>query len=441
MKEVYNYLTNDLILCENDVIVIGNSGGPDSMALTHILLELRKKIGFKIICAHVNHNVRVESKEEEKFLETYCQKNNIFYERMIIEKYGDDNFHNEARTIRYNFFEKTVKKYGANYLMTAHHADDLMETILMRIVRGSSFKGYGGFKTVIQKSDYKLVRPLVFVTKADIKEFNDRKEIPYVIDKSNFKDKYTRNRYRKNVLPFLKNEDSKVHDKFLKFSDMIFQYDEYITNQTENTIEKIYKDNKLDIQEFKKIDKLIQNRVLSLMLEKYYSDDLVLINDAHLKLVNELIYSKKSNLSISLPNGVIAIKSYNNLEIKAKIDEICDYEIEINKYCKLPNNHVIEMIDYIESNDNNVCRLDSSEIVFPIYVRTRRIGDKMYLKKINGSKKLKDIFIDSKIPMEQRDKWPVVVDSNENIIWIPGIKKSKFTKSKSEKCDIILRYL
>ena len=129
------------------------------------------------------------------------------------------------------------------------------------------------------------------------------------------------------------------------------------------------------------------------------------------------------------------------MEIKAKIDEICDYEIEINKYCKLPNNHVIEMIDYIESNDNNVCRLDSSEIVFPIYVRTRRIGDKMYLKKINGSKKLKDIFIDSKIPMEQRDKWPVVVDSNENIIWIPGIKKSKFTKSKSEKCDIILRYL
>lgn len=441
MKKVYNYLIDDLKVCETDVIVVGNSGGPDSMALTYVLLELRKKIGFKIICAHVNHNVRIESKEEEKFLESYCEKNNIFYERMIIEKYGDDNFHNEARTIRYNFFEKIVKKYNANYLMTAHHADDLMETILMRIVRGSSFKGYGGFKTVVQKSGYKLVRPLVFVTKSKIKEFNDNKEIPYVVDKSNFKDKYTRNRYRKNVLPFLKTEDLNVHDKFLKFSDMIYQYDQYISQQTEKTIDKIYKNNKLDIEQFKKIDKLIQQRVLNLMLEKYYSDDLLLINDSHIKLINELIYSKKSNLSISLPNGVVAIKSYNYLEIKTKIDEICDYEIEINKYCKLPNSHVIEMVDSIEFNDNNVCRLDSSEIVFPLYVRTRRIGDKMYLKKIGGSRKLKDIFIDSKIPIEQRDKWPVVVDSNENIIWIPGIKKSKFTKSKSEKCDIILRYL
>ena len=92
----------------NDTIIIGCSSGPDSMALTYVLLELRKKIGFKIICAHVNHNVRIESKEEEKFLESYCEKNNIFYERMIIEKYGDDNFHNEARTIRYNFFEKIL---------------------------------------------------------------------------------------------------------------------------------------------------------------------------------------------------------------------------------------------------------------------------------------------------------------------------------------------
>ena len=99
------------------------------------------------------------------------------------------------------------------------------------------------------------------------------------------------------------------------------------------------------------------------------------------------------------------------------------------------------MISDSETNDNNICRLDSKEIVMPLYVRTRRIGDKMYLKKVNGSRKIKDIFIDSKVPVGLRDKWPIVVDSNENIIWIPGIKKSKFTKSKSEKCDIILRYL
>ena len=441
MKKVYDYLTNDLKICENDVIVVGNSGGPDSMALTYVLLKLRKKIGFKIICAHINHNVRIESKDEAKFLENYCQKNGIFFEHMIIEKYGDDNFHNEARTIRYNFFEKIVKKYNANYLMTAHHADDLMETVLMRLVRGSSFKGYGGFKTSVEKENYKLVRPLVFVTKAQIQEFNDKKEIPYVIDKSNFKDKYTRNRYRKNVLPFMKSEDLKVHEKFLKFSDIIYEYDNYINTQTKKIIDKIYNKDKLNIQEYKKLDKLIQQRVISFMLEKYYSDDLLLINDTHVNLIFDLIYSKKSNLSVSLPNNVMAVKSYDYLEIKPKIDEICDYEIEINKYCKLPNNHIIELITDSETNDNNICRLDSKEIVMPLYVRTRRIGDKMYLKKVNGSRKIKDIFIDSKVPVGLRDKWPIVVDSNENIIWIPGIKKSKFTKSKSEKCDIILRYL
>ena len=97
-------------------------------------------------------------------------------------------------------------------------------------------------------------------------------------------------------------------------------------------------------------------------------------------------------------------------------------------------------IESIDSNDNNICRIDKTEVAFPLHIRTRKAGDKMKLKKLNGSKKVKDIFIDSKIQIDQRDKWPIVVDSKDEIIWIPGIKKSKFTKSKSEKYDIILRY-
>ena len=204
MDKVIKYLMNDLKLKDKDIIVIGNSAGPDSMALTDILLKLREKIDIKIICAHVNHNVRKESKEEAIFLKEYCEENDIIFESMIIEKYGDDNFHNEARAIRYSFFDKIVKKYDANYLMTAHHGDDLMETILMRIVRGSSLKGYAGFKTVVEKDTYKIVRPLIFMTKEEIKDYDDKLGIKYAIDASNFKAKYTRNRYRKVVLPFLK---------------------------------------------------------------------------------------------------------------------------------------------------------------------------------------------------------------------------------------------
>ena len=207
MKKVIDYLVNTVKLKDNDTIVLGNSGGPDSMYLFNVLLELRKKYKLKIVCAHVNHNVRRESDDEQVFLMNYCKDHDVVFEAMKIEKYGDDNFHNQARTIRYNFFEDMVKKYDANYLMTAHHGDDLIETILMRIVRGSTLKGYSGFEKIIDNGTYKTVRPLVFLTKDYIQKYDDEHNIPYVIDHSNFKGKYTRNRYRMNVLPFLKEED------------------------------------------------------------------------------------------------------------------------------------------------------------------------------------------------------------------------------------------
>ena len=151
MKEVYNLLTEKIKLKKSDIIVIGVSAGPDSMALLYILNELKTNIGFKIIVAHINHNIRTESKEEEEFLNNYCQKLNLHLESMTITNYGDDNFHNEARNIRYRFYDELVKKYGANYLMTGHHGDDLIETVLMRIVRGSTLKGYSGFNDIIDK--------------------------------------------------------------------------------------------------------------------------------------------------------------------------------------------------------------------------------------------------------------------------------------------------
>lgn len=440
MEKVFDYMLNILNLKKGDTIVLGNSTGPDSMALLNILLEIQKTIEIKIICAHVNHNVREQSKLEEKFLEEYCNKKNITFEHMIIEKYGDDNFHNEARTIRYNFFESIIKKYTANYLMTAHHADDLMETILMRIVRGSTLKGYSGFKNVVDKGTYKLVRPLVFVTKDEIYNYNEKNNIPYFIDDSNFKGKYTRNRYRKTILPFLKSEDKNVHEKFIKFSNLLNDYDEFVDKQVNKYYNKVYIEDKLNIGEYNKLDTLIKNKIISKILEKYYQDDLMLINSSHINLIQNLIDSRKKNSFIMLPNNIIAIKSYNQLEIKVNIDDICEYEIEFNEYAKLPNGHTIEKIDFSDINDNNVCRVNTEEVMMPLHIRTRRVGDKMKLKKIDGYKKVKDIFIDSKVELNKRDKWPIVVDSNDKIIWIPGIKKSKFTKSKSEKCDIILKY-
>lgn len=438
MKQSYEYLLK--LLKEKDVVVVGVSGGPDSMALLYLLKEIRKRLNISLVCSHVNHNVRKASAKEKEFLEAWCLKNDILFESMMIEKYGDDNFHNEARAVRYNYFESLVKKYHANYLMTAHHGDDLVETILMRLTRGSTLKGYGGFYQEVDKDSYKIIRPLVYATKKEIEEYNKKHKIPYVIDKSNKKDKYTRNRYRKVVLPFLKKEDSNIHEKFLKFSKVISEYDEYINTQAKRAFSKVYEEGKLNIEKYLELEGLLQDKVLYNLLEDIYHDDLILVNDKHISLVKKLIFSNKKNTYIYLPNNIKVVKSYNFLEFVHDGENEDNYSIELIDYAILPNGKHLEVVDSCDTNGNDVCRLDSNEICLPLYVRTRKHGDKMSLKGTNGHKKVKDILIDSKIPMKDRELWPIVVDSKDTIVWLPGLKKSKFNKQKSEKCDIIIKY-
>ena len=308
------------------------------------------------------------------------------------------------------------------------------------MVRGSTLKGYSGFEKILDNGTFKTVRPLVFITKDEALKFDEENNIPYVIDKSNFKGKYTRNRYRMNILPFLKEEDPKVHEKFLKFSETLNEYDNFINNEIKRTIGRVYKNNKIDVAKYRELDPLIQKKIIYVILEEIYKEDLMVINDRHVKLIMDLLNSKRANSKICLPHNVQVIKSYDEVLFTKEVKETISYEVELIKYALLPNGHKIEVVDDEESNNNDVCRIDSSEVSFPLYVRTRKLGDKMFLKKIDGYKKVKDIFIDCKIPTKDRDKWPIVVDSKDKIIWIPGVKKSKFTKLKNEKYDIILKY-
>lgn len=438
MNDVYLYLKK--LLKNDDVIVLGCSGGPDSMALLDLLIKVRREKRIKIICAHVNHNVRKASFKEKIFVENYCKDNDVVFEYMLIEKYGDDNFHNEARTIRYKFFNSLIEKYDANYLTTAHHGDDLVETILMRIVRGSTLNGYAGFAKEIDYDNYKLIRPLITHTKAEIEEYDKLNNIPYAIDKSNFKTKYTRNRYRKYVLPFLKSEEKNVHEKFLKFSNELLMYDNYIEEEVKNNFDKVYHDNKLDIEKFNSLKELLKNKIIYRILKEYYQDDLMLITDVHVLLIKKLIASKKASSYIYLPNNVKVVKSYNEIFFGLETGEIDSYEIELGDLANLPNGKTIEKVEEQTSNSNYYCRLNKNDIVLPLHVRTRKSGDKMIVKGMDKPKKVKDIFINSKIPIKDRDLWPIVVDSKDRIVWIPGLKKSQFDVEKNENCDILLRY-
>ena len=440
MEEVYNFIKNKIGLEPNDTIVVGVSGGPDSMALLYILNEFKKKLDLKIVCAHVNHNKRVESEQEKIDLENYCKANNIIFEYIKITKWGDDNFHNEARSVRYNFFEELVMNYGAKYLMTAHQGDDLIETILMRIVRGSTLKGYSGFSRIVDKGTYKIVRPLITVTKDEIMEFDKANGIKYAIDQSNNEDHYTRNRYRHTVLPFLKHEDPKVHKKFLKYSEILLEYSDYVDKEANKVFNKVFINGNLDIDKFNEIDNIIQTKIIYTILEKIYGDDLLIIGAVHVELIFDLIKSNKSNSIVHLPNNVIVIKSYNELSFSFDDDESSEYEIEIDDRVNLPNGKIIEIVDESIDTSNYTIRLSSNEVKLPLYVRNRKDGDRIEVKGLNGTKKVKSIFIDEKIKISDRDSWPVVLDATDKIVWIPGLKKSKLDKKITEEYDIVMKY-
>ena len=322
MKELLVFLKEKLLLNDKNTIVIGVSGGPDSMFLLYTLVKLKKEIPFKLVCSHVNHNVRRESSKEKVFLEEWCNKNDVLFESMKIEKYSDDNFHNEARTIRYQYFENIVKKYNADYLMTAHHGDDLMETILMRIVRGSTLKGYSGFEQIVDMGSYKIVRPLIHMTKEEIELFLKKYKVPYVVDKSNFKNKYTRNRYRHTVLPFLKTEDKNVNEKFLKFSEKLLECNKYIDKKVTKVYKSVFNDKIIDIDKLLDEDNFISEQVVYKILESIYHDDVMLVNDKHVELIFDLINSNKKNSFIYLPNNIKVVKEYNLLKFVNDVNDI-----------------------------------------------------------------------------------------------------------------------
>lgn len=436
MQKLKKFLKENNIL-KNEKIVVATSGGPDSMFLLNSLHEL----GYKCICAHVNHNVRSVSDEEYKNVENYCKIHNIEFEGMKIEHYNKDNFHNDARTIRYNFFEKVVKKYHVKYLATAHHGDDLVETILMRLTRGSNLNGYKGFSDYEQLNNYTLIRPLIEYTKQEIQTKCDKINLEYALDLSNDSDKYTRNRYRHNILKFLKQENKDVHQKYYEFSKELKDATNYIEEISKNEKVKLYKNNTLDLEKFNQIHITIKKTILEQILSEIYSNDITKITKVHIRDILNLINNKKPQLSIKLPNNIIVKKTYNTLIFTNEKNSSSDYQYILQDKLILPNKNTLKILKEDNSDTTNyTIRLNSKEIKMPLIVRNKKDGDKIIVKNTTTHKKIKEIFIENKINLSERKTWPIVLDSNNEIIWVPGLKKSKFDIKKSDKYDIIIKY-
>jgi len=430
MKETFDFLKEKLK--NESSVIVACSGGPDSMCLLSLVTKLKELQNIEVICIHINHKLRKESDDEKIFVENYCEKNNIIFEYLELNEFTKEKFSEQkAHKKRYNFYELIANKYKCRYVLTAHHGDDLIETILMRLTRGSTLGGYLGFKKESIKETYTILRPLITLTKEQILKYNQDNKLKYVIDKSNFSDLYTRNRYRKYILPFLKKEDKNNNLKYLKFNEELIEYDMFVNNYINNL--NVLENNKININKIIKESDFIKRKVIELLIKNIQKDDLLEINEQNIKDILKLY--EGNNRFINLNNNYIAIKDYEYILIKKK-EEKKKFNLEFKK--QLIINEYKFCLDDENKDNENIIRLNSNELKMPLYFRNRIDGDKIEIKNL-GLKKVKDIFIDCKVSKLKRDKIPLLVDAENKVLWIPEIKKSKFAKNINEKCDIIIK--
>lgn len=429
MNNVIKFI-NDLNI--DGAVVLACSYGPDSMCLLDILMKMK----IDIVVATVNHKLREESDEEYRLLKKYCDDNNLIFEGYEIKEFPKGNMEAIARSIRYKFLDEIVNKYGAKYLFTAHHGDDLVETVLMKINRGASLKGYSGISFISAHNGYNLVRPLLYLTKEEILKYNEDNGILYAIDQTNFELDHTRNIFRHKVLPVLKEINPQIHKKFINFSDNILNYYNYVNEEVNSYKSLYYNNGRLDINEINLLPLFIKKLLVQSILQDIYKDNIDKINSKHIELIVKLFDSIKANSVINLPMNINVYKFYNIIEIKEEI-KVKDYEYVLDDKIKLNEFEIylVDKSDIIKSN--YLIRLNKSDVILPLHIRNRKVGDKIQLK--NGTKSVGEILSEAKISFLQRDEYPMLTDDDGKILWIPGVKKSKYDRNINDSYDIIVK--
>ncbi len=405
---------------KNETIVIALSGGADSMVLLDILNHL--ELNLHLIISHVNHKKRTESDIEYKNIKDLSEKLNLPFEGLIVKKNQKVNFHDDSRNQRYSFFKAVAQKYKATKIIVAHHLDDQIETTLMRITRGTSFSGYAGIPKIRKDRNISIVRPLMDVTKQEILNYSKKYNILYYEDFSNSEDIYTRNRYRHNIIPLLKEENPNFNEKIMQFNDYIESADIVLNRLKDEFIKDNCFYNNVNLKIFNKLDKIIKIKVIKHLVNITTNNTVEISYEQYTNII-KLCLSKTPNQKISLGKSYDFIKEYDYIYIEKK-EKIVAQNIEINdfgEYYISNNDSYIFSMNKIEQYNRNYFELCYNDKVFPLYLRNRSNGDKMVLK--IGTKKVKDILIDQKIPLSTRNKL-FIIANKDTVLWIPGIKKS-----------------
>ena len=333
-QKVLNTIKQYKLIENGDRVVVGVSGGPDSISLLNILnkFQRNKIINFEIIVAHINHQIREEADSDEEYVKNYCEKNNIkFYSKRIdVINYANNNkmgLEEAGRKIRYDFFDEILKQENANKIAIAHNKNDKAETILMNIIRGSGISGLRGIEPI---RDRKYIRPIIECERDEIEKYAEENKLNPRIDKTNFENDCTRNKIRNIVLPYVKKEfNSNIVETLNRLSLVAIEEDEYIKKQVIDEYKRIkIEENSrkiaLNLKEFNSKDTLIRKKLLiytiskvlgnSQNIEKVNIEDIIKMCDKNIG--NKFLMPNK-NIKILVNKGKIFFEALNWVPVKA----------------------------------------------------------------------------------------------------------------------------
>lgn len=458
IQKVKEYIDRYSMLHYGDKVIVAVSGGPDSMCLIHILNSLKNLYGLTLYAAHVNHCLRGrEADEDEEYVRSFCVENSIgfFSKRVDINAMSENlniSCETAGREARYDFFKELMGRLHADKIALAHNLNDQAETMLMRIMRGTGLEGLHGIRPV---RDNIYIRPILLLSRDEIEHYCEAAGLKPRVDKSNYESIYNRNKIRLELIPYIRENFNKdIINTLSRLSNIISRDNEFIEEIAEKRYHEFcIEDNDRIIinSDIIKENEAITSRVIRRAI-KYIHGSLKNIEMIH---INDIIslFTIGTGKRINLPGKIVCENIYGNIYIYIdegqKTEEVMDgtevfrktvgsCTLPVNKYIELPGLSIsirlVEKGDNINFGEDSLKKyFDYDKIKNNITMRYRHEGDKFVPYGMRGSKKLKDLFIDLKVPKDERDKAPLICFDDE-IAWVVGYRVSNsFIVTKNTK--------
>ncbi len=433
-NKIIEFIKKQNLIEKNDNIVIGFSGGPDSVFLLHILNSIKKDYKLNIVAIHINHLIRKEAKYDEEFSKKMAKELGIEFKvyEVDVPEYARINklsVEDAGRRVRYEAFQKEALLMGANSkIAVAHHKDDLAETVIMNVMRGSGSNGLVG----IREKNNNVIRPILCTTKKELLKYLDENNIDYVVDETNEENDYRRNQIRNIVIPYIKdNFNENIASSIWNMSNIIKEEQEFIDEFT-NNLNIIKNDGKnyyLLKKDMSKLHKAIQRNVVFKIYEKLRGNrkDLSYNN---VETILSLLHKKSATFEIQ----EYRVYSHSDKIIFSKKDDNkCSKKIEYEIGKTVNFSGYIIKSELVENKNlkytNKQSYFDPKILKTKLELRTREEGDTINL---NGfSKKIKKEFIDKKIDKYKRDTIPILT-SDQKVVWALGVRRSNLYNVTSE---------